>query len=252
MASQPSSESHVDWSDSSQHCRLYLQQTTASTLELAISAFISKQTNNYSATSCDQILRFISYVITYVPSNYCSIVRDQQLLRAQLSCEVSSIYTRNFLLRLYEFHIYEITDWFQHSLTSPLNMIRTAHMLSDCLIHLLDSTAKTLVSHTNQLTIPFNPFPAETYSQNLIYKTHVVGMFLLSNKRIPPEIFSSHLGVVMMTNGATTQMILYLLVQSCSSHNDVRHNGILQVSIIDIHISNHECKSNAPDFLNIR
>jgi len=48
-------------------------------------------------TSCDQTLRFISYVITYVPSNYCSIVRDQQLLRAQLSCEVSSIYTRNFL-----------------------------------------------------------------------------------------------------------------------------------------------------------
>ena len=75
-------------------------------------------------------------------------------------------------------------------------MIRTAHTLSDCqlsiihiystwhLIHFLDSTAKSLVSHTNQLTIPFNPFPAETYSQNLICKTHVVGMFLLSNKRI--------------------------------------------------------------------
>jgi hypothetical protein len=41
MASQPSSESHVDWSDSSQRCQLYLQQNTACTLELANSAFIS-------------------------------------------------------------------------------------------------------------------------------------------------------------------------------------------------------------------
>ena len=56
----------------------------------------------------------------------------------------------------------------------------------------------------------------------------------LKQKDIPPEILSSHLGVVMMTNAATTQMILYLLVQSCSSHNDVRHNGILQVSISNI------------------
>ena len=155
---------------------------------------------------------------------------------------------------------YEITDWFQHSLTSPLNMIRTAHMLSDCQLSLLNLTSypslgfycKVIGVSYQSTCDTIQSFPAETYSQNLICKTHVVGMFLLSNKRILPEILSSHLGVVMMTNAATTQMILYLLVQSCSSHNDVGHNGILQVSILSIHISNHACKSNAPDFLNIK
>lgn len=172
MASQPSSESHVDWSDSSQRCQLYFQQNTASTLELANSAFISKQTTNYSATSWPESSIHIICHLNICPLKLLlHIIRDQQLLRAHLSCEVSTIYTRSFLLRLYEFHIWNHIDWFQHSLTSPLSMIQTASHATQSLpakfhsypLNLTSNPSlgfycKVLVYHTNQLTIPFNPF----------------------------------------------------------------------------------------------
>ena len=171
MASQPSSESHVDWSDSSQHCQLYLQQNTASTLELANSAFVSKQTTNYSATSWpDSSIHIICHLNICPLKLLLHILRDQQLLRAQLSCEVSTIYTRNFLLRLYEFHVRN------HILIRTLaykssSMIQTASHATQSLpakfhsypLNLTSNPSlgfycKVLVYHTNQLTIPFNPF----------------------------------------------------------------------------------------------